>query len=370
MIRLLMMSRDPAWYGGAVNFVQQLTEHYSQSIECDYFLIGRRRNGLLRRLGFFVPLYDTLRLFFTIVGKKYDIYHLNPSLNEKSLLRDYLFAKTLSVFGSGKILFFFHGWNPGVEKRILNSEVLTHRFRSIVGLASYVTVLSNEAKSVLSEIGIDPNNIQVMTTMFNGDEFEGLESRRINTSDVIRICFLSRFIEEKGIFELLEAIHDLLSEGCNIELALAGNGSIEDKLRNWIEQNNINDKVTFAGYLRSKEKAQFLLDADIFVLPSYTEGCPVSLLEAMAAGLPIVASRVGGIPSIIEDGINGFLVSPKDSNDLKNKLFTLIQNRALMKKIGSTNKKIAWEKYESRLITGKIENIYSSMLAERGSHAG
>ena len=106
----------------------------------------------------------------------------------------------------------------------------------------------------------------------------------------------------------------------------------------------------------------YLKNFDVFIMPSLTEGLPITLLEAMQAGLPIIASRVGGIPEVIEDGHTGLLVDPKDSNELSQKIAFIRNNPDKGDEIGRRARQVALQKYSSRRMAEEYKKVYSVAL--------
>ncbi len=122
------------------------------------------------------------------------------------------------------------------------------------------------------------------------------------------------------------------------------------------------ERVEFVGWLSEQEKIELLHSVDIFVLPSYHEGLPYAIIEAMASGLPIVASSVGGIPDVIRNGENGFLIEPGDIQGLVYYLETLIKDSNLRESIGVKNHLYAITEYSVDTNLCKLEKIFSKVL--------
>ena len=120
---------------------------------------------------------------------------------------------------------------------------------------------------------------------------------------------------------------------------------------------NVQKYVQFVGKVPHDEVQTFMKQADIFVLPSLSEGFPNVILEAMACGLPIVASRVGGIPDIITNNHSGYMVEVKDTNDIANKIILLLQDDTLRKKITDNNRQIV-KKYSWENVIVELERLY------------
>lgn len=124
------------------------------------------------------------------------------------------------------------------------------------------------------------------------------------------LLFLGLLCKEKGIYDLLEVISEnKKAYGGNLIFRFAGNGNVVDVL-NTIKRLKIDDIVFYEGWVSGKEKIKLLNEADVYILPSYYEGLPISILESMSYHLPIISTNVGGIPEIVKDGVNGFIIEP------------------------------------------------------------
>ena len=142
---------------------------------------------------------------------------------------------------------------------------------------------------------------------------------------------------------------------------MAGDGNEYSSAREWCIRRNLQDRVLFPGYVGGVDKAQLFVDSDIFVLPSYSEGCPNALLEAMAAGLPVVVTPVGGIPDIVQEGINGLITTTRSADSVELALAKLIADPELRIAMGHRNREEAWRKYESKVVTRGLEAQYRSL---------
>ncbi len=172
------------------------------------------------------------------------------------------------------------------------------------------------------------------------------------------LVVVARLIEIKGIQHLITAL-SLLPEVMRkrIRVRLCGTGPFADQLHAQVREAGLVDRVDFAGLLSYEDIPSRLKEADVFVLPSLQEGLPLSLLEAMASGLPVVASSVGGIPDIVKDGVNGLLVPAADPTALRDALVRLLANPALRQSLGAAARRdimtwswpAIWERYETIL---------------------
>lgn len=123
-----------------------------------------------------------------------------------------------------------------------------------------------------------------------------------------QILFLGAINKMKGCYDMVDVIERVSKEVPNVRMIVAGYGEIE-QVKEKIKEKNLSDRFIFPGWVRDNEKDELLKTSDIFFLPSYTEGMPMSILDAMGYGLPIVSTNVGGIPKIVHDGENGLCVN-------------------------------------------------------------
>jgi glycosyltransferase involved in cell wall biosynthesis len=150
----------------------------------------------------------------------------------------------------------------------------------------------------------------------------------------IKIVFLGRIGQRKGAFDLISAFALLSPQNRkNATLILAGDGEI-DQARDLIQKLNLQDSITLLNWLTPTDRDQLMASANIFVLPSYNEGLPLSLLEAMGWSLPVLTTPVGGIPNLITHHTNGLLCPPGDIRQIAKELETLIQDEALRTQLG------------------------------------
>lgn len=179
----------------------------------------------------------------------------------------------------------------------------------------------------------------------------------------IVIC-LASLTEEKGQTYLLEAMQAVHSEMPEARLLLVGRDRGRTDLTALADEKGLGESVALLGI---REDVPLLLAAsDISVLPSLREGLPVSLLESAAAGLPIVATSVGGIPEIVEDGVGGILVPPQDSGALGEALLALLRDPERRRSMGQAALERVERKFDIDVVAGQIQELYLSMLASAG----
>lgn len=357
MLKVLILSCDVRITGGVAYLIRIISEKLSHNVEAHHLFIGSSANSVHMLGRFLKTVMDSMRLFKETRSNHYDVIHINPTLDTRSCLRDGLFMLIINIGKKYNTLVYFHGWDEKIARIILNSKTLCFLMRATFGKARKIVVLAGSFAKQLVDMGFDKDRLIISTTMFDGSIFDDVEKQ--SDENEIIILFMSRFEAEKGMFELLEAFYKVQIHQPLVKLHLAGDGPERATIEKKISELGLQENVKLLGYLGGKEKAQALLDADIFILPSYyPEGCPIALLEAMGAGLPIITTPVGGIPDIVSDGKNGILLTSHTPDAIEHGIEKMLENESTRKEIGELNRKTAWENYESRAVTSKIEQIY------------
>jgi glycosyltransferase involved in cell wall biosynthesis len=189
---------------------------------------------------------------------------------------------------------------------------------------------------------------------------------RFYEKDFVNVLFLGHIGREKGIYELIDAVAILnKSAVCNFKVYIVGEALQENELvevEKLIDTQNLCELIEIRPPVYREEKLDCFKRSDIFVLPSYHEGMPISIIEAMAAGLPIIATRVGGIPDLIEDNITGMLIDPKDPIGLSMALNKIIQMKEMRSKMGKAAREKAVKGHEIENYVDSIVDFYHQTL--------
>lgn len=346
-MKVIINTPDINLEGGVANHFLGLKSNFTENIFYNY--IGGKSQG---RFFLYQQLLDYLTFIKKLISIKPDIVHLNPSLNNKAILRDAVFL-ILSKFLRCKVIVFWHGWDKNCEITIQNKY--RKLFLSIFGKANASIVLAQDFSDALKRWGFT-HIIYLETTKV--DE-ELLKDFNIKLKNYTRICilFLARIVKEKGIYETLEAYRLLKNKYPDIELIYAGDGEDLDKLKSVTKFQNIKD-VTFSGYLTGIDKTNIFKVSNIYIMPTYTEGMPTSVLEAMAFGLPIITRPVGGIKDFFENGKMGFITESKDPNKYAELIDKLINNIEKCTEIGEYNHNYAKKHFYASVVARRLENIY------------
>lgn len=193
------------------------------------------------------------------------------------------------------------------------------------------------------EIGVIPNGIDI-------NQFIKPESYKVIrfNDEKFKILCVTRITPRKGVRYLMEAFKKLSQESDNISLQIIGDGDEKNDLEKLAKELGIENRVEFTGLVPHEKLPPYFEQADVFVLPSLNEGMSNSMLEALASGLPLIATDTGGTRELIEEGKNGFVVKMKDAGDLADKIKLLMNDPDLRKQMGEASRKkaemMSWEK--------------------------
>ncbi len=231
------------------------------------------------------------------------------------------------------------------------------------GVKRYLAV-SRRIRDVLIEDGVEPQRVEVV---YSGLDLAHLQigdgdrwRRKLSIGpDGFLVGNVASLAPHKAQTYLLQAAQEVLSKFPKVRFVLVGEGELAGELRREIRDLNLEGKVILTGFQR--DMASLYAALDLFVLSSYLEGLCTSLLEAMFYGVPLVATRTGGIPEIVEDGVNGWLVPPRDAEALARAIKRLLIDRELAQRF-STQGKIMVRKFGIQETVRKTEEVYQKVL--------
>ena len=182
----------------------------------------------------------------------------------------------------------------------------------------------------------------------------------LGARDKQTVLFLGRLGERKGSYDLLRAVARISADFPDLRVLMGGDGEIH-KVREEAESLGITDRVELLGWVRGSEKAALLNRSSVYVLPSYNEGLPMSVLEAMAAGLPIISTPIGGIAEAVTDGVEGCLVQPGDVDALALALGRLLSDADLRRRMGEAARLKVEATFSAERILPQVEALYREL---------
>ncbi len=286
------------------------------------------RQSSLHRLKVFV--WALMVFLGKLLKGEVDVVHIHlaerGSVLRKSILAllAMAFRKPILLHAHGCEFHTFHAKLPPKLKLVVNL---------ILQQCTYLIALSESWKDYyITHCGLTEEQVVVLP---NPVEIPETVPERTNSHKKIKFVSLGRIGTRKGTFDLLNAFAKLAPEHREkSELILAGIGELE-QARSLAEELNLEQHVTFAGWVDPQQRGKLLSEADVFVLPSYNEGLPMALLEAMSWGLPSITTPVGGIPEVITHSETGLLVNPGEVQQLAEALESLIEHESLRLDMGN-----------------------------------
>ena len=293
-------------------------------------------------------------------NKNLELGIVNPSLLNRSFFRDGLFAKQMNK-NNLPFVVFFHGWDLKFEAIVTKKYI--NFFLNSFGKAEKIFVLSDDFKTKIIEWGYEGQVIvqttTVDTTLINNFSLEAKNKIEQTDTSITKILFLSRIIKEKGIFELIDAFKNLNKKVKNLELIIAGDGEEFNQVKKIIK-NNKNIRLT--GHIEGEKKIAIFKESDIYILPSYTEGLPISVLEAMLFGLPVITTKVGGLKKFFKDKKMGYFIDTKNTIDIENKIELLLSNKNKLKEISEFNYQYAQKNLTNTVVAEALHHHLKELI--------
>lgn len=247
-----------------------------------------------------------------------------------------------------------HGWASD-RKRI---RQFMHR--NVVGRWSDVLLAVSERgrRDIIAAERMPADRISVLPNAIAGiGETARADRRRQRQPPVIGT--VGRLAWQKGHDDLIRAIGILRSRSRVLRCVIAGDGPEEERLRALIEALDLADEVKLMG--RVADGRALASDFDVAVMSSKSEGSPLALIEYMGAGLPIVASAVGGIPELIEDGVHGLLVPPEDPSQLAAAIERLLDDPSLAERLGAAAKRRQRAEFDLDVVVERLQRLYTDL---------
>ena len=324
------------------------------SREIFYHFQAGRRDDEKSNLGWFLK--QTLlpvRFFQTIRREKIDVAHINTALNPLSIVRDFALVK--AARGAGRpVLLHIHGGRFLAEN--FQSNRLAHLAEKMLRSSDAIVVLSELEKNIV-ENRWKNLTVRVLENAVALDKAQKPE-RNSNEKTII---FLGRFHESKGLSEIVKACRTLREENFDFCLTAYGAGELKDFFVGEMTK-TLGDKFYYGGVIADAEKWRALARADVFLLPSrYGEGLPMAMLEAMAAGCTVVVSEMASTGAAVKNGVNGFLIEPRNVSQLTQRLKSILSNQIDLETIGRNARETVEKKFDLSGYIKKLERIYKEI---------
>lgn len=348
-MRILINTPRLISQGGVANHYIGLSHYWKEKVL--YNPIGKRSSKSGSGL-YYLPI-DIFIFLIKIIFFKPDVIMLNPSLSYSALKRDMLFLKIARLCRK-KIVVFFHGFNVD-NISSLNIPSLVKSLNK----SKFIFVLAEEFKEIMQSWGV---TVPILLTTTKVDD-RMIEEFDIETRKgmVKNILFLSRITEKKGIFIALEAFSISLKQYPYLQLRIVGDGSALACAKKWCQERSLAN-VLFLGALSGNRLIDEYVKADIYIFPTYTEGMPTTVLEAMAFGLPVITRPVGGICDFFENGEMGTLIDSFDPKDFAKAICSYVNSPESVRRISYLNYGYAREHFMASIVARNIESTLSKYI--------
>ena len=347
-------SLDPKVNVSGISAVTQFIISNNKEVDYIHFEVGRKdaeSQGALSRV---TRIMRNKKEWKELLMQHKDaIVHYNIPLMKAAIVRDYMLIKVAHKLGM-PIVLHIHGGNyikernrPWYIKRLLNK---------IFSWGKSIIVLGEEEKKNLEE---DFNLKNVISLPKCIDLTEAKKFNRcVAEKEALDILYIGRIEPNKGIDYIFEACNVLKNDCMKFHLHFAGKEEIEGQYIPEFKE-ALGDNFTYHGIVSGAPKTELLKKCDIFLLPSFYEGLPMSLLETMSFGQVPVVTSVGSIPMVVEEKTNGILISTKNCKDIVNALITLNENRDLLNKFSQNAQYTIFNKFDDEEYVKVLNDLYS-----------
>jgi glycosyltransferase involved in cell wall biosynthesis len=367
--RLLVVGPLPPPFGG-VQLVIEMQRRSNLAREFALHVVDTSKRKLrcaVESPNWKTPLYlmrDLARLVRGLVRVRPEavLVHASSSL---SLIRDWMFMITARLAGA-KVICHYHGtvharFPSGKTRggRAMGRLLMSAAHRVIVVSPTYQREMARAWKR--DDVAWAPNMADV--ALFRGTSPD-TPSPWLAPGDRA-VLFVGRLSAPKGIYDLFDAIPPVIErhpEARFVLLGVAESDAMEPVLRHEAERRGIAGRVAFLGSRDGRDKAAAFVTSDMIVVPSWTEAFPLVIPEAMAAGLPIVATAVGAIPDFVKDGEDGFLVAPKNPPELADRICRLLDDEVLRRRIGERVRGRVSREFAIEIGCGKVAAVIKDAL--------
>lgn len=306
-------------------------------------------SGLSKFYQPFVALFSSLKF----LSKKYKAVHLHTS-SYKDFYRNTPFVYLYKLMGK-KVLLHIHGakFDEFTESKRGFVKTVCNKADGLIGVSSYFVKFFK-----------DNNLNENVYLLHNGiDAVEEDIVRKESDGDITVFSYFGALDDRKGIFDVVETIglNKELFDG-KILFYIGGKGDVE-RLTKLIEKYDLKEIVKFLGWLDAQKKSELLLKTDVFIHPSSFESFGISILEAMNYGLPVITTKIGGIPDLVKNGENGLFVGVGNKDDIRDAMLKLSSDKKMRHEMGEKSSLYAKE-FGFPKIERKLEGIYQDILKD------
>jgi glycosyltransferase involved in cell wall biosynthesis len=322
---VVLLGPDRAAISGVSTHVNLLMgSALDDDFELVHFQVGSegRNEGRLAKL--LRLMASPFALFATILFRHASIVHINTSLNPRAYWRDLVYLYVAKLLRA-RVVYQVHGGK--LPQVFFEGRPWLTKFLHTTLLAPDVIVVLAKCELDAYREFVPEQDIVALPNGIDCTPFQDIPIVRSQAEYPLRLVYIGRLDREKGIYETLQAMRLAQELGVDARISIAGGGAEEARLKRYAQALGLASRVCFVGPVFGDDKVRLLAGADAMILASYSEGLPYALLEAMAAGIPVIATPVGAIPDVVSHGIHGYLVPPRDARAIAEALAAMAGDR-------------------------------------------
>jgi glycosyltransferase involved in cell wall biosynthesis len=323
---------------------------YKRYFEILRYIPSYKLTNIVGKFWYAISAYSSV-FFLLLFDRRIKILHIHTA-QDNSFYRKMYFVKLAALFHK-KIMIHVHGqrFKDFYEENAKKENIITN-----LNMADILVVLSKSWKQWFESIGISSEKIIILDNIIPYPVI-----KKVSAEKKLKLLFLGEIGIRKGVFDVLQVIANNNEFYKNKLIFKIGGNKEEEKLRNFIENNNLAEIVHFEGWVSADNKTHLLNWADVLILPSFNEGLPIAILEAMSYGCAIISTLVGGISEILHDYENGIVVHPGNLDEIHSAILYMIDNPEKISVFGMRSKEISHSFFPDSVIP-KLKEIYMGLL--------
>ena len=352
-------SIDTAKNVGGISNLTRLLLDKNVCVNYSHFIVGSedsQKRNIRWLLNQVILIFNFIKKLY--IEKNIQIIHINIPLSSLAVFINFILVIISKLFHK-KIVVHLRGGALSLKKDI--HAIHKYTIKNCITLADQVIVLGKKESDFISEFyRINKANIAILPNSVEIPDYIHENKLQNDNKHLLKIIFIGRIDRDKGLKEIILSLKSLPSQ-LHYHFFLAGTGPEQ---QTFVSEcvDTLGDKFSYVGVLNSIEKVPFFQDADIFILPSYFEGLPNALLEAMAYGAVPIVTPVGSIPEVVVDNKNGFIVPIYDYETITEKIILLNNDRILLNRLGKASYQTILDSYSINNYIDKLNSIYDSLL--------
>lgn len=351
--KVLIVGSHRSVNGGITSVINNFLDYDFEKYDLEMLSTYIEGSSLNKTLYFFRALIDYC---WKIINNKFDIVHIHMSYKGSFfrkliiIIISKLFRKPVILHLHGSEFKIFYDTSFNIVKKLI---------RYVLKKSDVVITLGKEWEKIVH--GIEPKaNIKVFRNAVSIPDYKVEKDNK-----EFNIVFLGVIIKRKGIYELIEAINklkemDMLKE-YNIKFLICGSGIEEKEIKDKVNSYKLNEYVKMMGWINEQTKIEILKKSQLLVLPSYNEGLPMAILEAMSYGIPVISTDVGSIAEVVNEK-NGVLIRPKSCDEIVRGIKFIINNIDNWDEYSKQAKRDIIENFNERSYFLKFERLYDNMV--------